>query len=146
MTRETDVDVYQPNDSARDELQARDNIANHAGARLFVSIHCNAYINAGPNGTTVYYSKPSDVALAGALDRALDEADLGTKDDGTIKSRFWVTLHADMPAALIETAFETNPSDAEKLESPRWRQQLAQAIADGIDQYAQAHPVTGSAQ
>jgi N-acetylmuramoyl-L-alanine amidase len=146
MTHDTDIDVYQPNDSARDELQARDNIANHAGARLFVSIHCNAYLNAGPNGTTIYYSKPSDIALADALDRALDEATLGTKDDGTVKSKFWVTLHANMPAALIETAFESNPSDAVKLESPRWRQQVAQAIANGIDAYAQAHPVAGSAQ
>ena len=146
MTRETDVDVYRPNDSARDELQARDDIANHAGARLLVSIHCNAYINAGPNGTTVYYSKPSDVALAQTLDSALDEAQLGTKDDGIVKSKLYVTLHADMPAALIETAFESNPSDAMKLESPDWRQRVAEAIADGIDHYAQAHPIAGSAQ
>jgi len=146
LTRDTDVDVYQPNDSARDELQARDNIANHAGARLLVSIHCNGYINAGPNGTTIYYSKPIDVPLAQTLDQTLDSADLGTKDDGTVKSRMYVTLHANMPAVLIETAFESNPSDAALLENPQWRQKIAQAIADGIDAYAQAHPVAGSAQ
>ncbi len=47
LTRESDVDVYEANDSAHDELQARDDIANKAGARLFVSIHANAFINSG---------------------------------------------------------------------------------------------------
>ena len=127
-------------------LQARDDIANEAGARVFVSIHCNAYLNSGPNGTTIYYSKPIDVALAQAMDRELATAALGTKDDGTVKSHLYVTMHANMPAILIETAFLTNPSDYAKLSSPDWRQRLAQAIADGIDQYAQANPVSGTAQ
>jgi N-acetylmuramoyl-L-alanine amidase len=146
LTHDTDVDVYQPNDSARDELQARDNIANHAGARLLVSIHCNAYINAGPNGTTIYYSKPMDVPLAQTLDSTLDGLSLGTKDDGIVKSRLYVTLHANMPSVLIETAFESNPSDAAKLESSDWRQRIAEGIANGIDAYAQSHPVAGNAQ
>lgn len=140
MTRETDVDVYQPNDSARDELQARDDIANKAGARLFVSIHANAFINSGPYGTTCYISKPDDVAFAHLVERQL-AAD-GTKDDGVIKSHLYVTLHAKMPAVLIETAFLTNPGDYALLTSPAWRQKVAQEIADGIAQYAREYPVS----
>ena len=140
MTRTTDVDVYQPNDSARDELQARDNIANDAGARLLVSIHVNAFINSGPHGTTTYYSKPEDVPLAQYVERDV-ATDAGTKDDGTVKSHLYVTLHADMPAVLIETAFLSNPDDYALLVSPAWRQKVAQAIADGIDQYTQQYPV-----
>ncbi|MGB6739863.1 MAG: N-acetylmuramoyl-L-alanine amidase [Candidatus Cybelea sp.] len=141
MTRETDVDVYQPNDSARDELQARDDVANKAGARMFISIHVNAFINSGPYGTTTYISKPDDVALARAIERHLS-AD-GTKDDGIVKSHLYVTLHAKMPAALVETAFLSNPSDYALLTSPAWRQKVAQEIADGIGQYAREYPVTG---
>ena len=74
----------QPNDSAHDELQARVDIANNAGARLFVSIHANAFINSGPYGTTCYISKPDDVALARVLETHL--ASDGTKDDGVIKA------------------------------------------------------------
>jgi N-acetylmuramoyl-L-alanine amidase len=143
MTRNSDVDVYQPDDSARDELQARDDIANNAGARMFISIHCNAYMNSGPNGTTTYYSKSIDVPLAQSIQSDLVR-ELGTKDDGIVKSRLWVTLHAKMPAVLIETAFLSNPSDFALLTSPSWRQKLAQAIADGIDRYAKAYPVTRS--
>jgi N-acetylmuramoyl-L-alanine amidase len=139
LTRESDVDVYSPNDSAHDELQARDDIANKAGARLFVSIHANAFINSGPYGTTTYISKPDDVAFAHFVESHL-AAD-GTKDDGIIKSHLYVTLHARMPAVLIETAFLTNPGDYALLTSAAWRQKVAQEIADGIGQYAHEYPV-----
>lgn len=43
MTRDTDVDVFEPNDSAHDELQARDDIANGAGARMLISMHTNSF-------------------------------------------------------------------------------------------------------
>lgn len=139
LTRETDVDVYAPNDSAHDELQARVDVANNAGARLFVSIHANAFINSGPYGTTTYISKPSDVAFAKIVETHL-AAD-GTKDDGVIKAHYYVTYHTRMPAVLIETAFLTNPSDYALLASSSWRQKVAQEIADGIGQYAQQYPV-----
>jgi N-acetylmuramoyl-L-alanine amidase len=139
MTRDTDVDVYQPNDTAHEELQARDDIANNAGARLLVSIHVNSFINSGPYGTTTYIAKPSDVALAKVLRRHLS-SDLGTKDDGIIKSHLYIVLHAQMPAALIETAFLSNPSDLSMLESSAWRQKVAESIADGIDDYTREYP------
>jgi N-acetylmuramoyl-L-alanine amidase len=139
MTRETDVDVYAPDDSPHQELQARVDVANHAGARLFVSIHANAYINSGPYGTTFYVSKPDDLAFARTVETHL--ASDGTKDDGIVKSHLYVTLHTRMPAVLIETAFLSNPSDYALLTSPAWRQKVAQEIADGIGQYAQEYPV-----
>ncbi len=139
LTHDTDVDVYAPNDSAHDELQARVNIANAAGARLFVSVHANAFINSGPYGTTLYITKPDDVALARVVETHL-EGD-GTKDDGVVKSNMYVTHHTRMPAVLIETAFLSNPTDYALLTSAAWRQKVAQEIADGIDQYAKEYPV-----
>ncbi len=158
MTRTTDHDVDATPRSTQEAvdvghdntdayaLQARDDIANQSGARLFVSIHCNAYINSGPNGATVYYSKPSDLTLAQIMDRDIAMSSLGVKDDGIVKSHLYVTLHANMPAVLIETAFLSNPSDYAKLNSSAWRQQMAEAIADGIDRYAQANPVASNSQ
>jgi N-acetylmuramoyl-L-alanine amidase len=155
LTRTTDHDVdATPRSSAEAEemgyhtsaagdLQARDDIANNAGARIFISIHANAYINDGPNGTTTYYSKAVDVPLAQSVQSDL-VARLGTKDDGIVKSRLYVTLHATMPAILIETAFLSNPSDFAMLTSPSWRQKVAEAIADGVDRYAHAYPTASS--
>jgi N-acetylmuramoyl-L-alanine amidase len=143
MTRTTDVDVYEPNDSAHDELQARDDVANHNGARLLICIHVNSFINSGPSGTTVYIAKSSDVALANILERHL-ESD-GTKDDGVVKSHLYIPLHAIMPAVLIETAFLSNPDDFALLNSSAWRQKVVQEMADGINQYAQDYPVPNQA-
>ncbi|NNM92666.1 MAG: hypothetical protein HKL92_04930 [Candidatus Eremiobacteraeota bacterium] len=139
MTRTKDVDVYAPFDTAEQELQARDNIANRAGARLLVSIHANAYINAGPNGTTTYYAKPIDLPLARDIQNEL-AAQVGTKNDGIVKSHLYIPLHAFMPACLVETAFLSNPDDFALLTDPAWRQKVAVAIADGIADYAGAPP------
>jgi N-acetylmuramoyl-L-alanine amidase len=139
MTHDTDVDVYQADDSAHDELQARVDIANSLGARMFVSVHANAYINSGPYGTTLYVSKAEDVPLARDIEARL--ADDGTKDDGIVKSHMYVTYHTRMPAVLIETAFLTNPNDYVLLASPAWRQKIAEEMADGITQFAADHPV-----
>jgi N-acetylmuramoyl-L-alanine amidase len=154
MTRTTDHDVDATpastreatamgyNDPAASDLQARDDIANAAGARLFISIHVNACCGTPDptaSGTMSFYSKPEDAALAQDVETAITSA-LGTKDDGIVKSHLYVTLHARMPAVLVETAFLTNPSDFANLVSPQWRQRLAEAIADGIETYARQHP------
>lgn len=135
MTRASDVDVFAPNASDRDELQARCDVANDSGARMFVSVHINSYTSSALNGTTTYYYKDSDKPLAEAVQQHLI-ALLGTKDDGVRKDNFYVIHHTTMPATLVETAFLSNPSDAQLLRSPSFLQRVAQAIADGINQYS----------
>jgi N-acetylmuramoyl-L-alanine amidase CwlD len=135
LTRSDDSDVYAPNDSARDELQARDDVANNAGARMLVSVHVNSFTSSGLAGTTTYYFKSGDLSLAEAIHRRLI-ASLGTKDDGVRKENFYVLHHARMPAVLVETAFLSNPDDAALLHSPAFLQKVATSIADGIGDYA----------
>ena len=134
LTRDTDRDVYGPNASDVNELQARVDVANNAGARLFVSIHANASTSSVPNGTTSYWYKPQDRALAEAIQHRV-VATCGTKDDGIVRERFYVIRRTTMPATLIETAFLSNLGDAAKLSSPAFRQELALGIADGIKDY-----------
>jgi N-acetylmuramoyl-L-alanine amidase len=136
MTRTDDRDVFAPDDSARDELQARDDVANARGARLLVSIHVNSYVNAGPHGAATYYYKSSDVPLAQALSARIG-SELDMKNNGIIKDKLYVVNHANMPAALVETAYLSNPDDLSLLLSSAWRQKMAQAIADGILDYTE---------
>ena len=138
MTRQTDRDVYAPNDSARDELQARVDVANSRGARLLISIHVNSYVNSGPHGVTTFYFKAGDLALAQAVNRRV-VSELGMKNNGVVKDKLYVINHANMPAALIETAFISNPDDLALLQSSSWRQKMAQAIADGIVDYTESN-------
>jgi N-acetylmuramoyl-L-alanine amidase CwlD len=134
MTRDSDVDVYQANDSAHDELQARCDLANAAGARMFVSIHINSFTSSDLQGTTTYYYHPQDLAFASAVENKLI-ATLGTQNDGAQHANFYVIRHTTMPAILVETAFLSNPDDAARLRNEGFRQSVASAISDGISAY-----------
>ncbi len=138
MTRTDDRDVFAANDSAHDELQARDDVANSRGARLLVSVHVNSYVNSGPHGVATYYYKAGDLALAQALSRRI-ASELGINNNGVIKDKLYVVNHAVMPAALVETAYISNPDDFALLQSGSWRQRMAQAIADGIVDFTESN-------
>ncbi|TAM92187.1 AMIN domain-containing protein [bacterium] len=134
MTRDSDKDVGYAFDSDKVELQSRADVANTRGARMFVSIHINSFTSSVLNGTTTYYYKPQDLALANSVDRAL--SGLPTKDDGIRKANFYVLHHTTMPSILVEVAFLSNPDDARLLQSPAFIQEAAQDIGKGIDSYA----------
>jgi len=56
-------------------------------------------------------------------------------DKGIRQAGFAVLKGAFMPAALVETAYITNPNDENLLRSKKFRQQVAEAIAQGILKY-----------
>jgi N-acetylmuramoyl-L-alanine amidase CwlD len=142
MTRDTDVDVYKPNDGAVEELQARDDVANNSGARFFISIHVNAFTSSDLSGTTTYYFRDDSLGLATAVHARLANT-LPTADDGIKKNNFYVIHHSTMPSILVETAFVSNPGDAALLRTEAFRNQVAHAIAAGVGDYAK--PGSGSA-
>lgn len=43
-----------------------------------------------------------------------------------------VTKYMDMPSALVEIGYSTNPRDAANIIDPIWQQKMAQAISEGI--------------
>jgi N-acetylmuramoyl-L-alanine amidase len=149
MTRETDVDPIsaeilakmradgKPKADDRAYLQTRCDVANNAGARMFISIHINSAPSESARGTTVYWYKPQDAALAQAIERSVIPL-AGTQDDGTRHENFYVVRHSTMPAVLIETAFATNPGDVALLRQPSFLQSVAQGIANGVKAYAGA--------
>ncbi len=57
---------------------------------------------------------------------------------------FLVLKSPDVPSILIETAFISNPSDEKNLGSSRYREQLSNAIFDGIEDYFQSNPPPGT--
>jgi N-acetylmuramoyl-L-alanine amidase len=149
MTRESDIDPLssdilakmradgKPKADDRAYLQTRCDIANNAGARMFISIHINSAPSESARGTTVYWYKPQDAALAQAIERSIIPL-AGTQDDGTRHENFYVVRHSTMPAVLIETAFVTNPGDVALLRQPSFLQNVAQGIANGVKAYAGA--------
>ncbi|WP_312258718.1 N-acetylmuramoyl-L-alanine amidase family protein [Megamonas funiformis] len=136
MTRDSDVDVYGPNASARNELQARVDVGNNANSDIFVSIHCNAFVNPAANGTQTFYygSSYQGQRLAQSIQEKMIEAN-GLRDRGISTCNFYVVKHSYMPAVLIETAFITNYDEEALLSDDEWRTTMAKAIAEGINEY-----------
>ncbi|WP_370763424.1 N-acetylmuramoyl-L-alanine amidase family protein [Megamonas funiformis] len=136
MTRDSDVDVYGPNASARNELQARVDVGNNANSDIFVSIHCNAFVNPAANGTQTFYygSSYQGQRLAQSIQEKMIEAN-GLRDGGISTCNFYVVKHSYMPAVLIETAFITNYDEEALLSDDEWQTTMAKAIAEGINEY-----------
>ena len=134
MTRETDCDVAGRNASDVAELGARTSVANSNKADVFISIHTNSFTDRTVGGSAVYFSQKSiyDLLLAQILDSALMQ-NSNLKDRGVSRGNLYLTKYSLMPAALIEMAFISNPSEEKLLQSPAVQQQIAQNIVNGLE-------------
>ena len=145
----------------RTDLEERDAVANRAKADLFLSVHFNSAL-ATVTGTETYVMTPQfQASSGGARDAAVDKAFPGNRQDfanivlgyhlhrsllaglnsadrGFKRSRYMVLEFPDCPAALVEAAYLSNNTDASRLATPEFRQKVAQALADGIDEYSAA--------
>ncbi len=130
MTRSDDTFV---------SLQGRTDLANRAGADLFVSIHANSISLDRPdvNGLETYYYS-SGQQLAQTIHRSiLQNVDIA--DRGVRSARFYVLRNSAMPSVLVEVGFVTGRVDADNLSNPNFRSQMAAAIARGVLEYIQQY-------
>jgi N-acetylmuramoyl-L-alanine amidase len=59
-----------------------------------------------------------------------------SRDRGVRKAPFEVLIEALMPSVLTEIAFLSNPREERLLKSPDYRQKIAEALCQGVAQYA----------
>jgi len=146
-------------------LAERPAMAIAARADLFISIHFNSVApDTKTTGTEIYTFPPQferstrswglgekddsettpdpsnrldawNAVLANTLHRAL-LARLGTFDRGQKMAHYAVLKGLNCPAVLIESAFLSNDSEARKVSTPAFRQQIAEGIASGLTDYA----------
>jgi N-acetylmuramoyl-L-alanine amidase len=158
LTRDGDFDLPKP---------IRSEIANRAKADLFVSVHFNSlFPNTKTTGVEVQYFPPrsqrsadswspghSDNAetkeapvnafdawntlLAGALHRRILEA-LKDGDRGEKLEHLGVLRDLRCPGVLIEPAFISSDVEGARLAKPDYRETIAMAVFDGIQDYALA--------
>lgn len=125
----------------RDDLQARVDLANRAGADLFVSIHNNGARGWRANGTEVWASDRDRLGVQ--LSRYVQTAvvqQTRLRSRGAFKVDFYVVRWANMPAVLVEGAFITNRADARRLSSPTFRRALVRGIVIGINRWLATNP------
>jgi len=134
MTRETDVTV---------SLSERTNIANNAGADIFVSIHNNAFDGTVQGIETFYWEGlPPDSEAAQLSDLLQTELinEIDSPDRGVKTANFHVLRETSMPASLTENLFIDNPEEEAKLMDPSVRQRIADAHHRAICEYFDVDP------
>lgn len=136
MTRTTDVDVYGPNASDADELQARVNVGEKYNSDLFVSLHINSSVNKNVGGfSTYYYPKTSnDLRIAKSIQDQLT-ANFGVDDLGVRQANFYVIKRISMPATLVEMCFISNEKELVLMKGKWFQNKTARLIAAGIEKY-----------
>lgn len=142
-------------------LQQRAEIANKAGADLFISIHFNAAGPATVHGSETYVMTPQfqrstgsprrdpsdNIANPGNLNdpwnaligyhmHAQVMAKMGSFDRGFKRARFAVLRLVKSPGVLIEAGYLSNDAEAKRIATAAYRQDLAEALAQGVRGYA----------
>jgi hypothetical protein len=116
------------------EISERWNRVHASGARMFVSLHINAY-DGDPsiNGAAVFYPKTDSLAFAQAIETSLTQAlsRFQIHDDGVVaKPELWV--HSDIPTATVEPVYLTNPRERSLLVQNDFRDAIATGIFQGM--------------
>jgi N-acetylmuramoyl-L-alanine amidase len=145
-------------------LSDRAEIANKAGADLFISIHFNA-VGGAPavRGSETYTMTPRHQRSTGSplrdpgdhLDNPGNRNDpwnallgyymhqrmlekLGSGDRGLKRARFAVLRLVNSPGVLVEAGYLSNEAEARKIGASAYRAQIAEALAEGVRAYAVA--------
>ena len=133
VSRPTPDTILGTNNST--SLQERVRMANEWPADYFISIHCNSNPNPEVNGTEVYIYQTGTQSnwLAASVLTAITQT-VGTRNNGVrVNPSLYVLRRTNMPAILVELAYVTNVSDAQKLKDDQY--QFANGIYLGIKQY-----------
>jgi N-acetylmuramoyl-L-alanine amidase len=70
-----------------------------------------------------------------ALHSGLAAKSPGIRDRGVKKAPFIVLIGANMPSILAEISFVSNPGDERRLQTPEYRQRIAESLYRGISKY-----------
>lgn len=137
MTRETDVNpsigtLFE--DHPHGQLYARVDLAERAGADVYVSLHNDWHANTSARGVKTFYYSEAGRRLAEAIQPEVAKH-LGAIDRGIEWASFHVIRRTSMPAILIELGFLSNPEEDYLLSTDPYRRKAAQGLYAGLVRY-----------
>lgn len=125
MTRDSDIWL---------DIPTRSQFCNQSGASAMVSIHLNGFQDPSVGGSVVLYPHADQPQFAQTMSDALAKrlAPFGIADDGImLRDNWW--LHTTMPTVTVESAYLTNPREADLLARDDVRAAIAAGMRDGIE-------------
>lgn len=136
LTRTDDYALCDENPPIRKKLQdmqRRAELIAQGGADMVLSIHMNEYAGRRESGPQVFFREdcPAGRLLAGALQEAMIQG-LEPETKRTALSGDYYILTLGVPSALVECGFLSNREEEARLLTGEYRQQIAQAVTDGV--------------
>jgi len=121
----------------RADLQKRLDIAEEAGADVFLSIHLNEYRDRSESGPQVFYQQGADAGrlLAGAMQESLIQTLHPSKQRKANAGDYYVLRNTALPAVLVECGFLSNAEEEKKLLDKAYHRLIAQAVANGLEEW-----------
>lgn len=139
MTRYNEHDLaseYATN-RKKEDLNRRIEIFNNSDNAIAISIHANAINNARWSGSQTFYDPKSleNKELATHIMRAMrNNIDGLTREQRPI-SNIYILRNSQIPTALVEVGFLSNPNEARLLACEDYQRLMAYAIFEGILSY-----------
>lgn len=137
MTREGDVDLADPDtkNRKRQDLQRRVEFVMDSNADMLISIHMNSIPSSRWTGAqTFYYSKQhvDNKSLAYYIQEELKKNLENTNREVKTADTIYILKSVDVPTALVEVGFLSNPGEAELLGNETYQKKAAASIYRGI--------------
>lgn len=144
LTRDTDMEFSR---GKRADLTARLDFAREGKADLLVSIHMNEYRSRNESGPQVFYraGQGQSRLLAGAIQAAMIEELKPDKARSAMAGDYFM-LSLGIPSVLVECGFLSNPTEEKLLLTEAYQRRVANAIRDGIVEYASLQIIETSAE
>ncbi len=139
MTREEDVMLSDgdADNKKLEDLNSRIDIINEQQPAIAVSIHQNSYSDPAVRGAQVFYFTHSDKGkqAAEALQKELLEFDQENTRDIKANDTYYLLKKTEVPTVIVECGFLSCPGEAELLTDEAYQEELAVAIAKGIESW-----------
>lgn len=140
LTRESDGDTDGLTGfHKRQDLEARAKLGNESGADAFVSIHINASTARRDQGFQVWYGSgnPDGERLATVVTETVSEKNICTRIRAVkqVPQTLYIFRTVTIPSVLVECGFISNSADLYKLKQESFREDLCNALCEGILDY-----------
>ncbi len=150
LTRTGDYDLVQGERVAhrqREDLMRRAALVAASGAELFVSLHANSFPSPEWSGAQTFYEEGDEESrrLAESIQQALVQR-LGPNRRTARPADLRILNEVDVPAALVEVGFLSNPQEERLLRDAEYQWRVAEAVAEGIFAYLGVQPGKAPAQ
>lgn len=143
MTRDEDRDLAAEGTQGyskrkTEDLLNRAELIRKKKAGMLVSIHLNSIPSARWSGAQTFYNSSSEQGkkLAGLIQSEIKTNLNNTDRAPKTEDKFYLLKALDIPAALVEVGFLSNPEEARRMADAGYQKKLAESIYRAILRYS----------